>query len=292
MAITASMVKELRERTGVGMMDCKKALTEADGDLDLAAENLRKQGAAAADKKAGRIAAEGLIGLAVDDAGETAAIVEVNSETDFVAKADDFIAYTAAVAQTALSEQPVDLDALLRAPMNGSSVEDQRKLLIGKLGENMGVRRFERVGGNGHPLHIYKHGAKIVVVVEMEGGDETLGRDIAMHIAASKPVCVTPEDIPQEMLDKEKEIFTAQAKDSGKPDNIIEKIISGRIAKYINEICLTGQPFVKDPDIRVGKLLDQNNAKVLDFVRYEVGEGVEKKQEDFAAEVAAQLDEG
>jgi len=292
MAITASMVKELRERTGVGMMDCKKALTEADGDLDLAAENLRKQGAAAADKKAGRIAAEGLIGLAVDDAGETAAIVEVNSETDFVAKADDFIAYTAAVAQTALSEQPVDLDALLRAPMNGSSVEDQRKLLIGKLGENMGVRRFERVGGNGHPLHIYKHGAKIVVVVEMEGGDETLGRDIAMHIAASKPVCVTPEDIPQEMLDKEKEIFTAQAKDSGKPDNIIEKIISGRIAKYINEICLTGQPFVKDPDIRVGKLLDQNNAKVVDFVRYEVGEGVEKKQEDFAAEVAAQLDEG
>ncbi len=291
MAITASMVKELRERTGVGMMDCKKALTEADGDLDLAAENLRKKGAAAADKKAGRVAAEGLIGLAIDDAGQTAAVVEVNSETDFVAKADDFIAYTDAVAQIALSQKPSDLDALLNAPMEGSTVEQQRKELIGKLGENMGVRRFELVGGNGHPVHSYKHGAKIVVVVEMEGGDETLGRDMAMHIAASKPVCVTPEDIPQQMLDKEKEIFTAQAKDSGKPDNIIEKIISGRIAKYINEVCLTGQPFVKDPDIRVGKLLEQNNARVLRFVRYEVGEGVEKKQEDFAAEVAAQLGE-
>jgi len=291
MAITASMVKELRERTGVGMMDCKKALTEADGDLDLAAENLRKKGAAAADKKAGRIAAEGLIGLATDDAGQVAAIVEVNSETDFVAKADDFIAYTKAVAEVALSEKPSDIDALLNAPMDGSTVEEQRKALIGKLGENMGVRRFEIVGDGAHSVHNYMHGAKIGVVVELEGGDAALGRDIAMHIAASKPVCVMPEDIPQELLDKEKEIFTAQAKDSGKPDNIIEKIITGRIAKYVNEICLAGQPFVKDPDTRVGKLLEQNNAKVLNFVRYEVGEGVEKKQEDFAAEVAAQLGE-
>ena len=291
MAITASMVKELRERTGVGMMDCKKALTEADGDLDLAAENLRKKGAAAADKKAGRIAAEGLIGLSTDDAGQAAAIVEINSETDFVAKADDFIAYTAAVAEAALAEKPADLEALLNVPMNGSTVEEQRKELIGKLGENMGVRRFELVGGNGNPVYNYTHGAKIVVVVEMEGGDETLGRDIAMHIAASKPVCVVPEDIPAEMLAKEKEIFTAQAKGSGKPDNIIEKIITGRIAKYVNEICLTGQPFVKDPDTKVGKLLEQNNAKVLSFVRYEVGDGLEKKQEDFAAEVAAQLGE-
>ncbi len=291
MAITASMVKELRERTGVGMMDCKKALTEADGDLDLAAENLRKKGAAAADKKAGRIAAEGLIGLATDDAGQVAAIVEVNSETDFVAKADDFIAYTKAVAEVALSEKPSDIDALLNAPMDGSTVEEQRKALIGKLGENMGVRRFEIVGDGEHSVHNYMHGAKIGVVVELEGGDAALGRDIAMHIAASKPVCVMPEDIPQELLDKEKEIFTAQAKDSGKPDNIIEKIITGRIAKYVNEICLTGQPFVKDPDTRVGELLEQKNAKVLSFVRYEVGEGVEKKQEDFAAEVAAQLGE-
>ncbi len=291
MAITAAQVKELRQRTGCGMMECKKALTEADGNMDTAAEELRKSGLAKADKKAGRVAAEGVIIIEVSGDGKSAAMVEVNSETDFVAKKEEFQNFAKAVAQRVLSDSPADLDALMALPLQdgGETVEESRRGLIATIGENISVRRFVRHQPATGSVASYLHGDRIGVLVEMEGGDADLARDVAMHIAASKPVCVDEDGVPQETLDKEKEIFSAQAAASGKPADIIEKMVSGRIRKFLGEITLVGQPFVKDPDQTVGKLLKGASARVSGFDRLELGEGVEKKTENFAEEVMAQV---
>ena len=289
MAITAALVKELRERTGAGMMECKKALVETDGDIDAAIENMRKAGMAKADKKAGRVAAEGLVAIRIDDAGKFAAIVEVNCETDFVTKGDDFKNFVDAIAQCVLDNKPADLDALLATPLaDGVSVEETRKNLIAKIGENMSVRRFEVVESQGQ-LAAYKHGERIGVLVNLSGGDEALGKDIAMHIAASNPACVSEEDVDPALIEKERDIFAAQAAESGKPPEIVEKMVGGRIKKFLKEVTLLGQPFVKDPDQTVAQLVDKAGVSVAGFVRYQVGEGIEKKSENFAEEVAAQM---
>ncbi len=289
MAITAALVKELRERTGAGMMECKKALVETDGDVDAAIENMRKSGMAKADKKAGRVAAEGLVSIQIDDTGKFAAIVEVNCETDFVTKGDDFKNFVDAIAQCVLDNKPADLDALLTTALaDGVSVEDSRKNLIAKIGENMSVRRFEVIESKGQ-LAAYKHGERIGVLVNLDGGDEALGKDIAMHIAASNPVCISEADVDSTLIEKEREIFSAQAAESGKPPEIVEKMVTGRIKKYLKEVTLLGQPFVKDPDQTIAQLLDKAGASVAGFVRYQVGEGIEKKSENFAEEVAAQM---
>ena len=289
MAITAALVKELRDRTGAGMMECKKALTETDGDLDAAIEAMRKSGLAKADKKSGRTAAEGLVAIKTSDDNKTAAIVEVNCETDFVTKGDDFIGFVDEIAAAVLANKPADVAALSALPLSsGASIEDTRKELIAKIGENMSVRRFEIIE-NADVIGSYKHGDRIGVVVELVGGDEALGKDIAMHIAASKPVCVSEDEVPAEALDNERNIFSAQAAESGKPADIIEKMVEGRIKKYLKEVTLLGQPFVKDPDQTVEKLLKSSNASVKRFIRFEVGEGIEKKQENFADEVMAQI---
>jgi elongation factor Ts len=289
MAITAAMVKDLRERTGAGMMECKKALVECDGDIDAAIEHMRKTGLAKADKKAGRTAAEGLIVIKPSADNKKAAIVEVNCETDFVAKGDDFKNFCDEVAQLVLDNSPADLDALLATTMSGGdSVADTLKAMIAKIGENMAVRRFKLIEAKGQ-VASYSHGSRIGVVVDLEGGDADLGRDIAMHIAASKPQAVSADDVDPAIIEKEKEIFTAQAQESGKPAEIIEKMIGGRINKYLKEITLLGQPFVKDPDTTVEKLLKGAGASVAGFERFEVGEGIEKKQENFADEVMAQV---
>jgi elongation factor Ts len=290
MAITAAQVKDLRERTGAGMMECKKALVEADGDIDLAIENMRKSGAAKADKKAGRIAAEGLVSVQTSDDGKKAAIVEVNCETDFVTKGDDFKNFVAAVAKVALDNQTADIDALLNSTMDGGlSVAATCKNLIAKIGENMNVRRVQLVENSDGLVANYLHGSRIGVVIAMTGGDEPLARDVAMHIAATNPEAISSDDISADLIEKEKEIFTAQAKESGKSDEIIEKMIGGRIAKFLKEVTLLGQPFVKDPEQTVEKLLKASSAKVISFVRFEVGEGIEKKQENFAEEVMGQV---
>ena len=287
MAITAAMVKELRERTGAGMMDCKKVLTQTGGDMEAAIEELRIKGAAAAEKKAGRIAAEGVIVSASNDSA--GALVEVNCETDFVAKDDSFKAFCEGVVETVLGANPADVAALADATMaSGASVESARQELIAKIGENIGVRRFVRFDAEGGTVSSYLHGARIGVMVVLEGGDDALGRDIAMHVAASKPLCIAEEDMDPEVVAKEKEIFTAQAKESGKPDDIIEKMIGGRIKKFLKENTLLGQPFVKDPDQTVEALLKSHGAGVKQMTRFEVGEGIEKKQDDFVAEVMAQ----
>jgi elongation factor Ts len=287
--ISASLVKTLRERTGAGMMECKKALVAADGDIDAAVEEMRKSGLAKADKKAGRVAAEGVIGIAEDGAGH-AAIAEINCETDFVSGGDDFQAFAREFTDLLLATRPADLGAALELPLRGEeSVDAVRRGLVAKLGENIAIRRMQLIDRPNAAIAHYLHGSRIGEVVALEGGDETLARDIAMHVAASRPVCVAPEDVPPAVVDKEREIVTAQAVESGKPENIIEKMVAGRMSKYLNEIALVGQPFVKDPDKTVGKLLAEANAKVLEFVRYEVGEGVEKKAENFADEVMAQV---
>jgi elongation factor Ts len=296
MAITAAQVKELRERTGSGMMECKKALVDADGDMEAAIETLRKTGLAKADKKAGRVAAEGLVVIEISDDHKTAAIVEVNCETDFVAKKEDFQDFASAIAKRVLADDPADIDALLAMPLHdgdATSIEDARKALIATIGENIGVRRFVRVESSGE-LSSYRHGVRIGVLVDLSGGDAALGKDLAMHIAAHdpRPVCVSEDQVPADMIEKEREIFTAQARESGKPDNIIEKMIEGRIRKYLGEITLLGQSFVKDPDQTVGKLLQAANASVLRFERMELGEGIEKKSENFADEVMAQVKGG
>lgn len=289
MQITAAQVKTLRERTGAGMMECKKALVENNGDLEVAVEAMRKSGAAKADKKSGRIAAEGLVDIAVSDGKGTAVIVEVNSETDFVAKADDFIAFVQEIGQCVLNNRPADVEALLGLSLaNGSSVEDNRRELIAKIGENINVRRFHVVECAGNSLGAYKHGTRIAVLVNMQGGDEALAKDIAMHVAASRPVCVDESGVPAEVVEKEREIFSAQAAESGKPENIIEKMVEGRMKKFMKEVTLLGQPFVKDPDLTVQKLLADRGASVVSFERFEVGEGLEKRQENFAEEVKAQ----
>ena len=288
MSITASMVKELRERTGAGMMECKKALVETSGDIEAAIEFLRKSGQAKADKKAGRTAAEGRVVIKTSADGKKAAMVEVNCETDFVANDDNFTRFAEAVAQLVLENQPADLDALLAAPLNGGSVEEVRKGLVAKIGENITVRRFEVLDISGVPGQ-YLHGNRIGVLVDLEGGSAGLAKDIAMHIAASKPVCVSADQVDPELIEKEKAIFKAQAEESGKPADIIEKMISGRVNKYLKEITLLGQPFVKNPDETIEKLLGREKASVVRFVRLEVGEGIEKKSENFADEVMAQV---
>ena len=292
MAITASLVKELRERTGSGMMECKKALVETGGDLEAAIELMRKSGQAKAAKKAGRTAAEGLIVIKTSADGKQAAMVEVNSETDFVAKDDNFISFADAVAERALVTSAADVDSLLNEPLHEgeeTTINTAREALISKIGENMNVRRFSRLNTEAGLLASYSHGARIGVVVEIEGGDEALGRDLAMHVAATNPVCVTADDVPAETLNKEREIFKAQALESGKPENIVEKMVEGRIRKYLAEITLVGQAFVKDPDVTVEKLLANAGARVVRFQRFEVGEGIEKKVENFAEEVMAQV---
>lgn len=290
MQITAAMVKELRERTGSGMMECKKALQETDGDIDTAIENMRKSGLANADKKAGRVAAEGRIAIKISDDGKSAVIAEVNCETDFVSGGDDFMAFVNEVAATALANKPDSIDALAESSIDGSqSVEDKRKEMVSKIGENIQVRRFELMEASSGAFGSYLHGTRIGVLVEMENGSDELIKDVAMHIAASKPTCVTEDNVPAALLEKEREILIAQAQDSGKPADIIEKMVEGRIRKYLAEITLLGQPFVKDPDKTVGALLKDSGASVTRFVRYEVGEGIEKKQENFADEVMAQV---
>jgi len=290
MAISAAQVKELRQRTGCGMMECKKALVEADGDMDAAAEDLRKSGLAKADKKAGRVAAEGLIVVEVGGDGKSAVMVEVNSETDFVAKKAEFQDFTRAVAKCVLADAPADLDALMALSLSDDeTVEEARRSLIATIGENINVRRFVRRDATGGNLSSYLHGDRIGVLVEVEGGDAALARDVAMHVAASKPVCVDESGVPQDVLDKEKDIFSAQAAASGKPPEIVEKMVSGRIRKFLGEITLVGQAFVKDPDQTVGKLLKGAGATVKGFDRFELGEGVEKKTENFAEEVMAQV---
>ncbi|BCX80947.1 elongation factor Ts [Methylomarinovum caldicuralii] len=289
--ITAAMVKALRERTGAGMMECKKALVETGGDIEAAIEHMRKAGLAKADKKAGRTAAEGKIAIKVSDDGKRAVILEVNSETDFVAKNEDFLKFVDKVAQRALETGVETVEQLLETPIEegGPTVEEARRELVAKLGENIAIRRLMKFETEAGKLACYLHGNRIGVVVEMEGGDDDLAKDIAMHIAASKPVCVEEKDVPAETLEKEKEIFTAQAEASGKPANIVEKMVEGRLRKFLKEVTLLGQPFVKDPDLSVGQLLDQKGARVVRFVRFEVGEGIEKQQADFAEEVMAQV---
>ena len=287
MAITASMVKELRERTGAGMMECKKALVEADGDLDAAAEALRKAGAAKADKKAGRVAADGRVVIKKD--GGKAVIVEVNSETDFVAKDENFVGFAEAVADVVLANGETDIAALATQSLgDGRTVEAARTELVQKVGENISVRRAQVVESGG-PMSFYTHGARIGAIVALEGGSEELARDIAMHVAAINPVCIDEAGVPAATLETEKRIFTEQAEASGKPPEIIEKMVTGRVAKFLKEITLVGQPFVKDPDVTVGKLLKSADAKVASFVRFEVGEGIEKKADNFVEEVMAQV---
>jgi len=285
MQITASLVKELRERTGAGMMDCKKALQETDGDIEVAIENMRKSGAAKAAKKAGRIAAEGIISIKQD--GKDVTILEINCETDFVAKDENFLSFVGSVIDVIVSQNPGDVDALNGLSIGDQTVEEATQQLITKIGEKITVRRFEKRSVTG-PVGTYSHGVRIGVVVELAGGDEALAKDLAMHIAASKPVCISEDQVPQEELDKEKEIFTAQAAESGKPAEIIEKMVSGKIKKFLKEITLLGQPFVKDPDQTVETLLQAANATVVSFIRYEVGEGIEKKVDNFAEEVMSQ----
>ena len=292
MQITASMVKELRERTGAGMMDCKKALQETDGDIDAAIENMRKSGIAKAAKKAGRVAAEGVIVIKTG-AGQTV-MVEVNCETDFVAKDENFTRFVDNVAATILGSDVADVESLLALPMagmEGQTVEEARQQLVVVIGENTSVRRFVRFQAEG-TLGTYLHGVRIGVLVDVVDGDADLARDLAMHIAASRPLCVDESAVSGELLEKEKEIFTAQAAESGKPPEIIEKMVAGRLQKYLKEITLLGQPFVKDPDKTVAALLKEKGARVNAFVRYEVGEGIEKKEENFAEEVMAQAKGG
>jgi len=287
MTINASQVKELRERTGAGMMECKKALVEAGGDLDAAAEVLRISGQAKADKKAGRIAAEGRVVVAQD--GNAAVIVEINSETDFVAKDENFVAFTDAVAAVALRSTTNDVAELSAQQLTGgNTVEAARTELIAKVGENISVRRVARISSDG-VIASYTHGARIGAVVALNGGDAELARDIAMHIAATNPQCVDESGVPAEVLETERRIETEKAQGSGKPAEIIEKMVAGRINKFLKDITLVGQAFVKDPDISVGKLLADAKATVTTFVRFEVGEGIEKKVDNFVEEVMAQV---
>ena len=286
MAITAAMVKELRERTGSGMMECKKALTETNGDIEAAIELMRKNGQAKADKKADRAAAEGVLLIRNDD--KFGVIVEINCETDFVTKNADFIAFSNKVADLAFEHRVNTIEDLANISIDGASLDSVRKDLIVKIGENISVRRVASIVANG-TIGAYAHGIRIAALVDVEGGNAELPRDIAMHIAASNPVCVDASGVPADLLQKERDIFTAQAQESGRPADIQEKMIEGRIRKYLEEVTLVGQSFVKDPDVTIEKLLKSESAKVNSFVRLELGEGVEIVESDFAAEVMEQL---
>jgi len=290
--VTAAMVKELRERTGAGMMDCKKALTETGGDMEKAVEYLREKGLAAAAKKSGRIAAEGLVLAKVDAANKNAALVEVNCETDFVAKTDEFKAFVDKIAEVILKNSPADVNQLLQAKTDGGTVSDLVTAKIAKIGENMSVRRFELYRSTDGFVAAYIHGAgRIGVLVEAAGSAAgnilNVAKDVAMQIAAARPEYVTRDQVAPETVEKEREILKAQAINEGKPANIAEKMVAGRIEKFFKEICLVEQPFVKDPDCTVQKMLDQNQVKVIRFVRFEMGEGLQKRENDFAAEVEA-----
>ncbi|CAC9442806.1 translation elongation factor Ts [bacterium endosymbiont of Bathymodiolus sp. 5 South] len=290
MAITALMVKELRGRTGAGMMDCKKALSETNGDMEAAIDLMRTSGAAKAAKKSGRIAAEGLVKVNVSADGKTATILEVNSETDFVTKGDVFIGFVDALGDLALKTTPANIEAFLMQTMeNGDSLEKAREDIVASTGENVTIRRVTTVHANDGVIGVYKHGERIAVLTLLDGGDEDLAKDIAMHIAASKPECISADELSADILEREKAIFVEQAKESGKPDNIIEKMIGGRMKKFINEVTLSGQAFVKDPDTTVGALVKSKGATIKSFVRFEVGDGIEKKEENFADEVMAQV---
>jgi len=285
--VTAGMVKELREATGLGMMECKKALMEAGGDFKAAEELLRIKSGAKASKAASRVAAEGVVNIFVSADGKTGALVEVNCETDFMAKNEVFVGFAKEVAQAIAERDPADLATLSASNTPaGSSVEETRAALVMKLGENINIRRFVRYHTAGK-LAAYLHGSKIGVLVDYSGGNETLGKDLAMHIAASKPICVSSSQVPQATLDQERKIYAAQAAESGKPANIIEKMVEGRIAKFLAEVTLMGQPFVKDPDTLIEKVLAKQGAQVKAFQMFIVGEGIEKVVVDYAAEVAA-----
>lgn len=288
MNISAALVKDMRERTGLGMMECKKALTEAGGDIEAAIDLMRKAGAARADKKAGRTAADGAIILSASADGRTVALTEVNSETDFVAKDAGFLAFAQAVGARVLSDAPADVEQLSALPLDGATVEETRQQLVAKIGENIRVRRFVRRQAQAGVIGSYLHGSRIGVLVELEGGDLALARDIAMHVAASRPLCVSAAEIPADVLAREKEIYDAQAAESGKPEDIRARMVEGRIRKYAAEVTLLGQPFVKDPETTVEQLLKKAGAKVLGFERLEVGEGIEKQADDFVAEVMKQ----
>jgi len=287
MGISASQVKELRERSGAGMMDCKKALVAMEGDIEAAFEHLRKSGAAQAAKKAGRIAAEGAI--VARHGADCAVLLEVNSETDFVANDENFIRFTEIVSKALIDHKPEGLDELSRLVVDdGYTIEQIRTNLVTKIGENISIRRYETLDSADALIKSYVHGKRIGVLVAIEGGPSELARDLAMHIAATNPISVDEADIPSDLLNKEREIQLAQAEGSGKPPEIVQKMVNGRLKKFINEITLTGQGFVKDPDRTVGQLLEEHDAKVLGFIRYEVGEGIEKRQENFAEEVMEQ----
>lgn len=291
MEITAALVKELRERSGAGMMECKNALVKCDGDLDAAFDHLRKSGIANAAKKAGRVTAEGVVLIRCEGNGSSAAMVEINTETDFVARDETFLNFADAVAQTALAQKATDVTALSSAPMtgqNGDSVETVRARTVAKTGENIAIRRSTVLEAKGGIIGDYLHGRRIGVLVLLTAGDVALAKDIAMHIAASKPLCISEADVPQDALAKEKVILEAQVAESGKPANIVEKIVAGRLRKYLDEVTLLGQPFVKNPDQKVGALLAERGARVQAFLRFEVGEGLEKRADNFAEEVLAQ----
>jgi elongation factor Ts len=290
LTISAAQVKELRERTGAGMMECKKALTMSGGDMERAIEELRKLGITKAGKKAGRIAAEGAIAIA--DNGKYAAMVEINSETDFVARDGNFTSFVKAVTETALDAKVEDISQFASLPLKNyapRTVEEVRHELVAKVGENVQIRRIVLSHSGAQTIGTYVHSNRIGVIVELDTDNKELARDIAMHIAASRPVVINPEDVPKELVAKEKEIYMAQAASSGKPKDILEKMVAGRLKKYLDEVSLTGQPFVKDPDLTVGALLKKHRAKVLGFYRYEVGEGIEKSTEDFKDAVMSQV---
>ena len=287
--ITAGMVRELREKTDAPMMECKKALTEAGGDMAKAEEILRIKLGNKASKAAGRVAAEGVVATYIADGGAVGAIVEVNSETDFVAKNDEFRAFATALARLVAEKNPVDVAALSRIELDGSTVEQRRTALVGKIGENVSVRRFERHQAQGRLTHYIHGGAKIGVLVDVVNGDETLGKDIAMHIAAIKPRGLSEKDVSVEEIQKERNIAAAKAAESGKPANIVEKMIEGSVQKFLKEVTLLGQPFVKNDKQTIADLLKSKNASVAAFTLYVVGEGIEKRKDDFAAEVRAQV---
>ncbi|MAM71897.1 MAG: elongation factor Ts [Gammaproteobacteria bacterium] len=283
--ITAALVKELRERTGLGMMDCKKALSESNGDIDQAIEDLRKASGMKAAKKAGRTAAEGLVLVKVASDNSSAVMLEVNSETDFAAREENFSVFAGKVLDAAFERQEADVTKLM-----DDELEQARLALVQKIGENITVRRAAVVAEEGLTVGSYVHSNdKIAVLVALRGGDEALAKDVAMHVAAVNPMVVKAEDVPADVLSKESEIYTAQAAESGKPADIIEKMVSGRLKKFIAEITLTEQPFVKDPDVKIGKLVQDANAEIISFIRFEVGEGIERAAVDFASEVAEQL---
>lgn len=289
MSISAKLVMELRERTGAGMMECKKFLVATNGDIEAAITEMRKAGQAKADKKADRVAAEGVVVVARSTDGRSAVMIEINSETDFVARDENFTSFANKVAEAALNSSVSTIDELSALTLDsGSTVEQARQELVAKIGENIKLRRLERMSCDGIIGH-YMHGSRIGVMVALKNGNEVLAKDIAMHIAASKPIVVSRDQVSAETIENEREIFTAQAKESGKPQEIIDKMIEGRINKFVDEVSLLGQPYVKNPDMKVAQLLKENNAEVASFIRYEVGEGIEKKEDNFVEEVMAQV---